>query len=219
MDLEGALRSLEQGEKRDRRVVVTFDDGYADFYSAAYPILSEYGFKATVFLVSGHTGDQRLQFKGKECLTWSEVRELHSKGICIGSHTVTHPELKLLNRAEVEYEISRSKQAIEDKIGSSVKSFSYPFAFPEADQAFTGFLESKLAGHGYQNGVSTIIGRASGRSHRFFLPRLPVNTWDDVRFFQAKLEGAYDWVHAFQYAHKLIRTKQHSAVWAGRTDE
>lgn len=204
LDLDKAIRSLKRDENLAKRVVITFDDGYRDFYTTAFPILCENGFTATVFLVTGHTGEQRLRFKDMDCLTWKEVRELHSKGICIGSHTVTHPELKLLSNAEIEYEIRQSKQTIEDKIGHPVKSFSYPFAFPEVDQVFTSSLEKSLSRHGYQNGVSTIIGRASGRSGRFFLPRLPVNTWDDVCLFQAKLEGGYDWLHFLQYIHKRI---------------
>jgi peptidoglycan/xylan/chitin deacetylase (PgdA/CDA1 family) len=211
LDLDAALRALELGENLQKQLAITFDDGYRDFYTTAYPILSEHGFSATVFLVTGQTGDPRLRFKGIDCLTWNEVRELHSNGIRIGSHTVSHPKLKLLSQTQLDYEIGRSKQAIEDKLGCSITSFCYPYAFPEADQVFTNVLENTLTSYGYQTGVCTVIGRASSRSNRFFLPRLPVNTWDDARLFQAKLEGAYDWLHFPQYVFKLLTRERQAA--------
>jgi len=60
-------------------VAITFDDGYLDFYSHAYPILGERGFTATVFVVTGFLKTQRSHFNGKECLTLLEVRELYSE--------------------------------------------------------------------------------------------------------------------------------------------
>jgi peptidoglycan/xylan/chitin deacetylase (PgdA/CDA1 family) len=133
------------------------------------------------------------------------VRELHSQGISIGSHTITHPELKLLEQDEVENELSGSKKSLEDALGAPVKSFAYPFAFPEADRGFVSRLANLLNECGYENGVTTILGTAQPGANRFFLPRLPVNTWDDLAFFQAKLEGGYDWLHLPQSIHKKIR--------------
>ena len=199
-DGSGRVRGL------GKPVVITFDDGYLDFYSHAYPILCEHGFTATVFVVTGFLKTQRSHFNGKECLTLSEVRELHSKGIGIGSHTVTHPELKFLKLDQVDNEITESKKTLEDATGAPVKSFSYPFAFPEADRRFISCLEKILNKCGYQNGVSTVIGTAKRGDNRFFLPRLPVNSWDDLRFFRAKLEGGYDWLHGPQYLIKLAKS-------------
>jgi peptidoglycan/xylan/chitin deacetylase (PgdA/CDA1 family) len=204
ISLGEATDSLAAGRIIRRSVVITFDDGYLDFYSHAYPILCEHGFTATVFVVTGLLKTQRAHFNGKECLTLSEVRELHSKGIGIGSHTVTHPELKFLKLDEVDNEITESKRTLEDAIGAPVKSFSYPFAFPEADRGFISCLEKILNKSGYQNGVSTVIGTAQRGDNRFFLPRLPVNSWDDLRFFQAKLEGGYDWLHFPQWVYKKL---------------
>ena len=59
-------------------MVITFDDGYRDFYRQAFPVLNQYGFSATVFLPTAHVGERAVAFKGKECLTWGQVRELQS---------------------------------------------------------------------------------------------------------------------------------------------
>jgi hypothetical protein len=97
-----------------------------------------------------------------------------------------------------------SKEIIEQKLGAAVTSFSYPFAFPEEDRDFTRFLSDALENHGFENGVSTIIGRARPGSNRFQLPRLPANSWDDPPLLRAKLEGGYDWLHWPQRFYKFL---------------
>ena len=206
ISLAEVVSTLKADRPHQKIVVITFDDGYRDFDTESLPILSEYKMTATLFVVTGVTGNSRPRFKGKECLTWNELRELRSNGIEIGSHTVTHPELKFMNSTDIENEIGRSKQTIEEKLGERVHSFSYPYAFPESNRLLTTFLSDTLEKYGYQNGVSTILGTAQHDSDRFFLPRIPVNTWDDLPFFQAKLDGAYDWLHFPQVLNKLVRS-------------
>jgi peptidoglycan/xylan/chitin deacetylase (PgdA/CDA1 family) len=205
VSLEEALQSLSAREDAANCVVITFDDGFRDFYLAAYPILREFGFGATVFLATGLINDQRLQWKGADLMTWAEVRELQTLGIRFGSHTVNHPELEKLDEKQIGREVGQSKQILEDKLGVPVKSFAYPYAFPEHNSAFTKRLAEILENHGYENGVSTVIGRARSCDNPFFLPRLPVNSWDDLRLFQAKLEGGYDWLHLPQSIYKKVR--------------
>lgn len=188
-----------------RPVVITYDDGYEDFYSNAFPILSKYRFSATVYLPTSVIGENVCQFKGVECLTWSQVRELHAAGIEFGSHTVTHPQLSSVSLQQVEREVRQSKETIENKLGCAVTSFAYPYAFPETKQSFRESLRAMLTDTGYENGVTTIIGTADGDGDRFFMKRLPMNSYDNPSFFRAKLNGGYDWVHAFQYASKLLK--------------
>jgi peptidoglycan/xylan/chitin deacetylase (PgdA/CDA1 family) len=204
LSLEEAVEILTGKGNCEKSVVITFDDGYADFYSHAYPVLRQHGFRSTVFVVTGLLKAQRMQFNGKGCLTLSEVRDLHSQGVNIGSHSVSHPELKHMGRAGVENELSVSKRTLEDALGAPVKSFSYPFAFPEADRSFVSSLTNLLQECGYESGVSTILGTAQPRHNPRFLPRLPINSWDDQRFFRAKLEGGYDWLHGPQYLAKTV---------------
>jgi len=201
---EAIRRSSEPGSAK-RSVVITFDDGFRNFYTNAFPVLNRYGFTATMFLPTAHIGESQLSFKGKECLTWSEVRDLTKHGISFGSHTVTHPQLHDCDANSIKQEIVGSKQAIEQKLGCAVQSFSYPYAFPETDASFKQRLREELRQAGYENGVCTTVGRPGPDSDPFFLRRLPVNSDDDPRLFMAKLAGSYDWLAKPQYLVKMAK--------------
>lgn len=121
-----------------RCVVLTFDDGYLDFYTQAFPVLRRYGFTATVFLPTAYIDGKRPGIRGKEHLNWDQVRELHSAGVDFGSHTVNHPQLYDLGWPDIEYELRVSKEAIESQLNSfpsacvnrQLKSGNGSFAFP-----------------------------------------------------------------------------------------
>jgi peptidoglycan/xylan/chitin deacetylase (PgdA/CDA1 family) len=203
IDLSEMMQAFETGQELTRKVVLTFDDGYKDFYTDAFPILKQCGFSATVFLASDRIRNTAACIEGADYLTWGEVRELYAEGISFGSHSVTHADLHSLGPQQIEYELGYSKEKIEHEIGAPVDSFSYPFALPEEDRDFTRYLADTLENLGYTRGVSSAIGRVKRGNTRFFLPRLPVNSWDDLELLQAKLEGGYDWLHWPQWFYKF----------------
>jgi peptidoglycan/xylan/chitin deacetylase (PgdA/CDA1 family) len=204
LDLSDLPAALHSRRDLTKCVVITFDDGYRDFLTEGWPVMHQCGFTATVFLATDriHTTSKRIE--GADYLTWQDVRELHAEGISFGSHTVSHPDLRSLEPAEIDYELGYSKEIIEQEISAPVRSFAYPFAFPEEDTNFARYLADALENHGFQDGVSTIIGRANRSSERFFLPRLPMNSWDDAELLSAKLYGGYDWMHIPQSLHKRV---------------
>jgi peptidoglycan/xylan/chitin deacetylase (PgdA/CDA1 family) len=216
LDLTQMWTAMESGQDLSKTVVITFDDGYRDFYTDAFDAMRQCGFTATIFLATDRIKDSPVRIEGVDYLTWSEVSELHAAGIRFGSHTVTHPDLRSLGPDQIGYEVGYSKEVIEQKIGAPVESFSYPFAFPEEDKNFTQFLVDILENQGFENGVSTIIGRASKTHNHFYLPRLPVNSWDDASLLRAKLEGGYDWLHwpqwLYKYAHHNMSLMQRASL-------
>ena len=116
----------------ERAVSIAFDDGYGNVFTDAYPILQEYGFTATVFLITDYCG-RHSDWPGnlptlarRPLLSWSQIKEMRQNGIEFGAHTRTHPDLTLLARPQLVDEISQSKSEIEDRTGSVGTTFAYP---------------------------------------------------------------------------------------------
>jgi peptidoglycan/xylan/chitin deacetylase (PgdA/CDA1 family) len=210
LSLEEALPMFLNGQCDDSRpVALTFDDGFRDFYTAAWPLLQRHQFTATMYLPTGFIGSRRGSFRGRECLTWNEVRELRGSGIRFGSHTVSHPVLHQLAWQAIESELSISKACLEQELGEEISSFAYPYAYPQEDAPFTERLTEVARGRGYRSCVTTVVGLARGGDDPFRLRRLPVNSSDDRVLFRAKIEGAYDWLSWVQ------RATRHWKRWRG----
>lgn len=113
-----------------RPVVITFDDGYDNFYENGLPVMLKYGFTATIFVVSHYVGKTNTWDAGvtrRTHMGWDKLREFPGLGFEIASHTDTHSDLTKLSRKEVRRELEFSKKTIEDKIGKPVEFLSYPF--------------------------------------------------------------------------------------------
>ena len=203
MSLSESLTALASGQDMSKRVVITFDDGYRDFFTEAFAVMKQCGFTATIFLVTDRIRKTPTRYEGVDYLTWSDVRQLHAEGIRFGSHTVTHPDLRSMEPDQIDYELGYSKEVIEQELSAPVESFSYPFPFPEEDRDFARFIGDTLENQGFKDGVSSIIGRVHEKNNPFLLPRLPINSWDTAAMLQAKLTGGYDWMHILQWCHKL----------------
>jgi peptidoglycan/xylan/chitin deacetylase (PgdA/CDA1 family) len=191
----------------EKPFALTFDDGYRDFLTAAIPALQECGFGASMFLPTAFLSetDMPRQFLGRECLTWRDIRELHSAGIEFGSHTVGHPALIDLTWTQIENELVNSKSEIELHLQDKISAFSYPFAFPQADEKFCLRFRKVLISAGYQTCVTTEIGSSFEGDDPYCLRRLPVNEADDLALLAAKIEGAYDWLAVPQHAYKNLK--------------
>jgi peptidoglycan/xylan/chitin deacetylase (PgdA/CDA1 family) len=113
-------------------VVVTFDDGYADMHSEALPLLSAYGFPATVFVTTGWIHDAGRWAAGSpldRTLTWTQVRELADAGIEVAAHSHSHAQLDQLDITALREELDVSKALLEDALEETVPSFAYPFGY------------------------------------------------------------------------------------------
>ena len=180
LSLDEALAGEHEGG-----VVVTFDDGYRDFYDHALPFLVRFGVPATLYLTTGLVGDER----GSEdvALTWAELREAVSTGlVTIGAHTHTHPDLSNAPPGTALEELTTSKNMIEGRLGVSCRHFAYPFSVwnEDADRTARSMFDSIAA-------LSWTTNRA-GTVDPYRLGRVPITRSDSDLFFRAKARGALD---------------------------
>jgi len=201
-----SLHPMIQSPNSSKYVVLTFDDGYSDFYVHAFPILKQFGFPATLFLPTAFIDGKRPGLRGKEHLNWGQVKAIHKAGINIGSHTVTHQQLRTLKVDEITREIESSKAIIEDHLSQKVESFSYPYKFAEHDRGFREMLSALLRNAGFKNAVTTHVGTNGSVQDPYCLRRLPVNSYDDISFFENKITGAYNWMGTIQTAWKKMHS-------------
>jgi len=110
------------GELPERPVVLTFDDGYADFHSRALPLLKQYGHTATLFQTTGWVD---TMLGSRRMLNWCELSEIAEAGIEIGAHSQGHPEFDRLSDDKLRDELEGPKRMIEDKLGFAVPGLAY----------------------------------------------------------------------------------------------
>jgi len=167
------LRELGSGVKNNL-VVLTFDDGYADTLMHALPVLMQYGFTSTCYLVSGAIGkhnlwdDAFLQEK-KPLMDHEQVQHWLGAGMEIGSHSRSHPRLQEMADDEAWLEIAESRNALRAAYGVAVDHFSYPFG------RFADTTPELVKRAGYLSAVSLHPGIARAGDDRYRLPRVFVN--------------------------------------------
>lgn len=174
-------------------VWVTFDDGYKDNYTYAYPVFKRYRIPATFFITTGFINKQVLPYEDDLFMNWEEIQEMSNHGFAIGAHTVNHNILSTLSVQEIEKEISESKYEIETKLGKEVFSFAYPRG-KRTD--FVGDIcFPVLQSCGFKLGVTTIGGTNSlvSEKNRFTLKRMGVSYEDTLDFFKIKVSAGSFW--------------------------
>lgn len=192
-------------------IVLTFDDSYESVYTYAFPVLKEYGFTGTIFVITAFVGktntwDVNLGGCRFRHLSWSRIREMHEAGFEIGSHTVHHPDLTRINDPGwLDFELEESKNAIEDNIGSEVRFISFPFG------RFTKNIIKRCKSAGYSHGCGFILSKKMKKSkERFVVERKPYYLFDRVRSLKAKLD-MNGWIAAENMKLRIINTCSHAS--------
>jgi peptidoglycan/xylan/chitin deacetylase (PgdA/CDA1 family) len=185
----------------DRPVVVTFDDGFADFYTDALPVLKQYGFGATLYIPSGLVGasDHRLYDEsGKPMLEWDQIAEISESGIECGAHSHSHPQLDTLSVESARREIFRSKEILEDHLNRQITSFSYPHGY------HSPAVRRLVQEAGYTSACGVKHAMSGTTDDPFALARIIIRPDRDVEGFGALLRG-----HGIRAApaRELVRTK------------
>lgn len=163
---------LHGGRLPTHPVVLTFDDGYADFATAAVPILLAHQMTATDFVVPGFLGRPSY-------MTTEQVQLAQSQGMSIGAHTMHHVALAHVSTASAESEIANSRAYLQELLGVSVTDFAYPYG------DFNGAVELLVSKAGFRDGFTTQSGIRQSAPLRFALPRLRVG--NGLGYFASQL--------------------------------
>jgi peptidoglycan/xylan/chitin deacetylase (PgdA/CDA1 family) len=166
----------------DYSVVLTFDDGFEDFYSVAAPQLAQRGLPATIFVITDRASNL-LPPNGESFLTWEEIKTLSSAGVTIGSHTCSHPNLRDLTSDEVARELCESRAAILKHVSQSEVPLSYPFG--QTSKVISEVAEAS----GYCCAIDGDQGLNSSEQSTFDLSRTVIASDDDLATFVARVSG------------------------------
>jgi len=141
------FREISNQECNDKAIILTFDDGYRDFYFSAFPVLKKYQSKATIFVITDLIGQDNY-------LTLDQILELKQSGLInFGSHTASHPALTSVNTVKLESELLTSKTTLEQITGQSVTDFCYPGG------SYNEAVIQAVKKAGYLDAVTTVNGK------------------------------------------------------------
>lgn len=178
-----------------KAVAITFDDGFLDNYTNAYPYLKKNHLPITIFIATGYVqkemflGDSRLSMLG-----WDEIAEMSRNNVDFGAHTSSHPDLNQMDGLGAENEILESKAEIERRIGKEVDCFAYPFG------RYKNSTLDLVRRHGFRcafGGEGTVRKDAN----RFLVHRVEVKRSIGLSLFKIRLTMAVDW---YKMLHKAF---------------
>jgi len=188
LSLKEAVQQFQCGRRTQKKsFVLTFDDGYQDFYTNACPILEKYGFTAAVFLVADCMGMQS-NWWGQDgahsglLLSKMEAQDLVKRGFTLGSHTLRHPFLHLLDNQTAFEEILNSRIFLHDQLDTQVEYFAYPFS--ETNPRIEDLVKTA--------GYTAACAGDSGPWSIFHLWRVPCLRGETTMTFFLKVNGWYD---------------------------
>jgi len=168
----------------DHPVIITFDDGYQNLYTEAYPILKERGMTATAFIPTSKIAESAEERKDNSWdapeapypanhLIWEEVQALYEAGFAIESHTVSHPLLEQISKNWVERELVDSRKELQDRLGHDVYFLCYPYS----SGAYDAEIQSQVSEAGYRAAVAAYPDGVANTatSNIWSLPRMTVS--------------------------------------------
>jgi peptidoglycan/xylan/chitin deacetylase (PgdA/CDA1 family) len=177
-----------QATAPERPVVITFDDGFADFAECAVPLLAANQMRATIYIVTSTVGgtSRWLAAEGegqRPMLSWDEIAALPASVVEIGAHSHTHPQLDTLSLTAADREIRTSKAILEDHLGREISSFAYPHGYHGPQ------VRRMVQDAGFSSACAVKHAMSSLQDDRFALSRIIVYRDQTIERFTSLLSG------------------------------
>jgi len=168
----GGIRDVLETPPNQDCVALTFDDGFVNFATVAWPLLRDRGLPVTLFVVTDYVGRANdwegvpgVPVARLPLLSWDALAQLAEEGVELGSHGCTHRPLDRLHPAHVEEELDRAAETIRARTGTKPRVFAYPYG------AVTEPIAGRVAAR-YQYGCTTELRALGAREEASRLPRL-----------------------------------------------
>ena len=189
LDKIGWRNRFEKGKKY---IILTFDDGYKDNYDLAFPILKEFNFKATIFLMGSLTYNEWDVKAGGErkfsLMSVEMIKEMQDYGIEFGAHTFNHPKINTLSNEEIEHQIVDVKKPLEEKIGKEIITFAYPYGI------LNDYAKEMAKKAGYIFALATDSGSVCLSDDLYQIRRIAIFPNTNLFSFKRKVAGNYNFI-------------------------
>jgi peptidoglycan/xylan/chitin deacetylase (PgdA/CDA1 family) len=165
-----------------RVVLITFDDGFADFREQALPAMARRALRSTLYVTTSFAERGRGPY-GDRMLELASLKGLAAAGVELGGHTHTHPQLDTLPRDRVDEEVRRCKALLEDRIGARIRSFAYPHGYSSPR------VREAVREAGYESACTVMNALSTVPRDPFMIPRLMVRSTTSTSQLQAWIRG------------------------------
>ncbi len=215
ISLHESVKMLEAGTVEGQHIVITFDDGYLDGYSVAWPILKEFGFPAHYFIVVGKIGlsfgpeegerGARTYDVSKRCMGTEMLQKIRSEGGTFGCHSMVHSPLTLFADEEARRMLRDSKNRLEEILNIPIDTFAYPQGI------FNARIIKAVRDVGYRWAFSIGIGcvRSFRHTDRCAIERNVFRDDTPSDVFNLMIEGGYDWARSYQRLKHFLKHRNY----------
>lgn len=189
-------------ELPDKPIIITFDDGYADNYRHAFPILKKYNLKGTIFLISDYIGTY------PNYLTWAQAAEMQDSGLInFESHTLSHEQLDTTSPEETWNQLYNSKMALEWHLNKEINFLAYPCGSYDEE------LQRKVKEAGYKGAFTVNFGLADKRENHYVMDRVPIFGCTNHTLMRYKMRLNYTPIFApLARFHKSLLENNHTFI-------
>ena len=152
VSVEEASKRLRMNENVKKYIAITFDDGYLNNYTYAFPILKKYAATATFYIIPDAIASHGYTGGTAKHMNDSQIKEMVKAGMRIGSHTMSHCDLTSIREEDYQRELAESKRLLEQRFKTHIESIAYPYGL------YNEKIVNLVKEYGYKEGVTANLG-------------------------------------------------------------